>query len=235
VGTEGYVEADPWGYNLSSGATWDTRSSFGILGATVAFQQDDVAPGYDRPLFQPLERGRERLYTGSLLLEQESILSKRARARHQLQFTKTTDRELRYRYAGYLNFAVSENWVIRGEAAATFEEVAAVGEEDFESVSAGLITEYDWAEKWYIGANIRRYEDTGQIETSILVSAGPPPLVTEHFGVFFRYQGEASAFKISVASYRTRFDAIDSPIRPFGNLYKDRDWLLASASLTWAL
>ena len=233
-GLEGYEEADPWGYNVSSGFTWDTTSIFGILSATVIFQQDDVAPGYDRPLFQPLERGRERLKTNSLLLEQESVLTPTTRVRHQLQLTKTTDRELRYRYNGNLNVALSENWVARLEGAYTFEAVDELGESNFKSHSVGWVVERDWDQIWFLSFTGRRYSDNGQIETSILVSAGPPPLDTDHFGIALRHQGESGSWKLSLASYQTRYDEIDSPIRPFGNLYQDRDWLLASASYNHA-
>ena len=64
----------------------------------------------------------------------------------------------------------------------------------------------------------------------ILVSSGPPPLDTSHLGLTLRHQGERSSWKLSVAAYDSDFDEIDSPILPFGNLYRDRDWLLASAS-----
>lgn len=229
-GLDGYTEADPWGYNVSGGFAWDTSSGIGILSTTFVFQQDDVAPGYDRPLFQPLERGRERLKTYSIHLEQESVITKSARMRHQLQLTKTTDRELRYRYSGNLNVAIAENWVLRVEGASTFEAVEAEEESDFKSYSGGLILEYDWNQTWFLGVEGRRYSDNGQIETSILVSSGPPPLDTNHFGVTLRHQGERSAWKLSLASYQSAYDEIDSPIRPFGNLYRNRDWLLASAA-----
>ena len=132
-GLDGYVEAEPWGVNLTAGFKWDSRSAVGILGLAAAFQQDDVAPGYDRPLFQPLERGEDRLYTGSLLFEQESIITKTARVRNQFQLTQTTDREMRYSYNGNLNLAPAENWVIRLEGAATYEAVEEEDETDFRS------------------------------------------------------------------------------------------------------
>lgn len=229
-GLSGYEYANPWGVNLSGGVQWDTLSSFGLLGMTLVAQQDDVAPGYDRPLFQELERGRQRLNTGSLLLEQESIISKNARMRHQASVTRTTDRQLRYRYSGYLNYSLSEHWVIRTEGTATFEATAAEGESDFHSYSAGITVERDWDQRLFVSLAGRKYEDNGQIETSILVSSGPPPLETTHLGATLRWQGERNAYKVSLASYRSRFDEVDSPIRPFGNLYKDRDWLLISLS-----
>jgi len=153
--------------------------------------------------------------------------------RHQLQLTKTTDREVRYRYSGNFNVALGENWVLRVEGASTFEAVEEEEESDFKSYSGGLILEHDWDQTWFLSFTGRKYSDNGQIETSILVSAGPPPLDTNHFGVTLRHQNETSSWKFSLAAYETNYDEIDSPIRPFGNLYKDRDWILATASYNY--
>ncbi|RKX34360.1 MAG: hypothetical protein DRP71_07360 [Verrucomicrobia bacterium] len=229
-GLDGYIEAEPWGFNLSAGFKWDSRSAVGVLGVAAIFQQDDVSPGYDRPLFQPLERGNDRLYTGSLLFEQESVISKRARVRNQVQLTQTTDRELRYRYNGNLNLALAENWVMRFEGAITYEAVEAEDETDFTSYSGGVTVEYDWDQRWFLGFTGRRYQDNGQIETSILISSGPPALETTHLGVSLRHQRGVTSWSLSLGSYRTEYDEIASPIRPFGNLYRDRDWLSAAAS-----
>lgn len=232
-GIDGYLNSNPNGLNASVGIQWDSQSAAGILGATLAFQQDDVAPGYDRPIFQDLERGRERLYTSSLIMQQESVVSKFARARHQIQFTNTTDRELRYLYSVNLNLALSENWIVRAEGTATYESVEAEDQADFSAYSGGLTLEYDWNEVWFLGFTGRAYRDNGQIETSILVSSGPPPLDTSHFGISLRRLGEAVAWKLSVAAYSTRYDEVETSIRPFGNLYRNRDWTLASASLDY--
>lgn len=130
-GLDGYVEADPWGFNLGTGLAWDTHSYAGLMSANVVFAQDDVAPGYDRPLFQPLERGRQHLHTGALQLQQESVVTTTTRIQNQLQFTRTTDRKLRYSYSGLVNQAIGENWVLRAEGAYTFEGVEEEEESDF--------------------------------------------------------------------------------------------------------
>lgn len=120
--------------------------------------------------------------------------------------------------------------MLRFEGAATYEAVEQEDESDFKSYSAGIVLEHDWNQEWFLGVTGRRYSDNGQIETSILVSSGPPPLETDHLGVTLRHQRDNHSWKFSIASYRTHFDEIDSPIRPFGNLYQDRDWVLATAS-----
>lgn len=227
----GYKQANPWGYNAGINIQWETTSLFGIVGAAATFQQDDVAPGYDRPLFQALERGRERLLTGAITLSSEQIVTRRARVRHEVQVTSTTDREVRIGYRGNLNLALGEYWVARAEAAFTYEESSFASQPDFEAHSFGLNLERDWDERWFLGVHARTYEDNGQIETSILVSSGPPPLTTDQFGVSLRWQHERWSSKLSASSYRTRFDEVASDIRPFGNLYRDRNWVLIESTL----
>lgn len=228
---EGYREASPWGYNLGASVQWESPTLFGVVGAATTFQQDDVAPGYDRPLFQPLERGRERLYSGSLSLFSEQIITPRTRIRHEVQLTSTTDRELRVSYRGNLNLALGEYWVARAEAAITHENNTISTESDFRAHSIALNIERDWDERWFLGFHARSYEDNGQIETSILVSSGPPPLSTEQFGISLRWQHERWSSKLSASSYRTRYDDVASLIRPFGNLYRDRNWTLIESTL----
>ena len=147
------------------------------------------------------------------MFEQESIISKKARMRNHVQLTQTTDRELRYRYSGNLNLAPAENLVIRIEGAATFEAVEAEEESDFSSYSEGITVEYDWDHKWFLGVTGRKYKDNGQIETSILISSGPPPLETSHLGIALRHQTDNISWKISLATYHSRFDEVDSTLR----------------------
>lgn len=229
-GLDGYKMADPWGFNLTTGLSRDTQSGIGLISATLIFAQDDVAPGYDRPIFQDLDRGRQRLHTGSIQLQQESVLTRTSRIQNQVQMTRTTDREVRYLYSGYFNQAIGENWVLRAEGAYTFESVEEEEESDFESHSFGVTLEYDWDQRWFLSINGRIYEDNGEIETSILISAGPPPLETEHIGLTFRRQNENSSWRLSIAAYSSTFGEVETTIRPFGNLYQNRDWLLASGS-----
>ena len=232
-GLDGYEIANPWGYNFSSGVIWDTRSRWGIIGASTTFQQDDVAPGYDRPLFQELERGRARLHTGAFIVTIENVLTRHMRSLSEFQVSGTTDRELRFNYRSFVNTALGEHWVVRTEGAYTSEATSMEGERDFHAHSYGLTVEYDWNEKLFVGFHGRRYRDNGQIETSILVSSGPPPLETEQYGGSVRWQGERFSGKIGVAAYRTRFGEVETLIRPFGNLYRNRSWVLVDLSASY--
>lgn len=227
---DGYVAASPRGYNAGAGLVHDFGRWPGVLGVAVNFSQDDVAPGYDRPLFQELERGRERLFAGGLTLSLESVPLARVRLRHELRLSDVTDRDLRISYRGNLNVALAEAWVVRAELAYTGEPSRSADQADFHAESVALTLERDWSQRWFLSAHVRGYRDNGQIETSILVSAGPPPLETSQWGIALRHRGDRWTWKLGAASYRTRFDEIASPIRPFGNLYRDRDWALLDST-----
>lgn len=229
---EGYVESDPWGFNLSSGLRWEYSPTTGFIQANLVFQQDDVAPGFDKPLFEPLERGRERLHTGAAVFTFENVLTRKLRSLLQVSLTGTTDRELRYSYQGSFNYALSENWVLRTVFSATQEDDEEFSEEDFFSWSAEGLIERDWDSRYFLNFFGRYYEDSGQIETSILISSGPPPLTTYQIGGAFRWQGRTSAFKAMISAYRTRFGSPDSDILPFANLYQNRNWVMASVSFS---
>lgn len=229
---DGYIPASPWGFNASTGLVRDFGRWPGVVGASVSFSQDDVAPGYERPLFQDLERGRERLFTAGLNLSLETVPFARVRLRHELGISDVTDRDPRFNYRGNLNFALNETWVARGESTFTLESSRNAGQTDFHAGSLAVTLERDWDQTWFLSAHARGYRDNGQIETSILVSASPPPLETTEWGLTLRHRGDRWSWKLGAAIYQTRFEEIDSPIRPFGNLYRDRDWVLLDSTLS---
>ena len=100
---EGYLPSSPQGQNIGTGWVHDFGKWPGVLGVAISYGQDDVAPGYDRPLFQALERGRERLYTSGLTLSIESVPFNHVRVRHELNLNDVSDRDLRLSYRGSLN------------------------------------------------------------------------------------------------------------------------------------
>ena len=120
----------------------------------------------------------------------------------------------------------------RAEATYTAEASRNPDQSDFHAESLALTLERDWNELWFLSAHVRGYQDNGQIETSILVSTGPPPLTTTQWGIALRRKGERWSWKLGGAIYQTRFDEIASPIRPFGNLYRDRDWVLLDSTFS---
>jgi len=113
---------------------------------------------------------------------------------------------------------------LRTVGGATVEDDANRG--TFNSYSVGLNLEYDWNETWFLSVAARYYQDNGQIEESLLVDSGVPPLHTFQSGITLRWQGEKPSFRIIAQPYFTRFDNLEQDVEPFANLYADRDWAL---------
>ena len=221
-GIEGHLPADPRGINFSLGLSWEYIPNNGFIEVIGFYSEDHISPGYERILFQPLVRGIDFLKSASIGVNLENVLTPRLRSLQQFQLTDTTARELRFSYQGSLNMAIKENWVLRTVGGVTVEDDAERGK--FNSFSAGLNLEYDWNQTWFLNIVARYYQDNGQIEESLLVDSGVPPLQTFQSGITLRWQGENSSFKITAQPYFTRFDMVERDVAPFANLYTDRDW-----------
>ena len=132
--------------------------------------------------------------------------------------TDTTGRELRYGGQASLNWALAENWVLRSTVG--YAEEAPRFEAWF--VEETLETDIDG--RWFFSLTGRWYEDTGEIDDSLLLSSAAPELETWHVGLGIRWQGEHSALKLSGGPYFTRYGALGPYTEPFQNLYRERDW-----------
>ncbi len=223
-GIEGYTTADPRGFNFILGLRWEYIPGNGFIEVTGSYSEDEISPGYERVLFEPLVRGIDFLKSSSLGVNLENVLTSRLRSLQQFQFIDTTARELRFSYQGSLNWAVKESWVFRAVGGATVEDDADRG--TFNSFSAGFNLEHDWNQTWFLSISARYYQDNGQIEESLLVDSGVLPLQTFESGITLRWQGENTSFKIVAQPYFTRFDRVEQDVAPFANLYTDRDWAL---------
>ena len=221
-GIEGYLAADPRGINFSLGLRWEYIPGNGFIEVTGSYSEDYISPGYERILFEPLFRGIDFLKSTSIGVNLENVLTPRLRSLQQFQFIDTTSRELRFSYQGSLNWAIKESWVLRTVGGATVEDDANRG--TFNSYSVGVNLEYDWNETWFLSVAARYYQDNGQIEESLLVDSGVPPLHTFQSGITLRWQGEKSSLKIIAQPYFTRFDTVERDVAPFANLYADRNW-----------
>ena len=221
-GIEGYLAADPRGINFSLGLRWEYIPGNGFIQVTGSYSEDNISPGYERILFEPLFRGIDFLKSTSIGMNLENVLTPRLRSLQQFQFIDTTSRELRFSYQGSLNWAIKESWVLRTVGGATVEDDENRG--TFNSYSVGMNLEYDWNETWFLSVAARYYQDNGQIEESLLVDSGVPPLHTFQSGITLRWQGEKSSFKIIAQPYFTRFDTVERDVAPFANLYADRNW-----------
>lgn len=216
----GYQTADPQGFNVSTGFRWEYLPAAGFVELTATYQRDVIAPGYDRPLFQELERGRDTLITRSIGLTLENVLTPRLRSLLRYQMTDTTGRSLRQSYSGSLNWALSENWVLRSTLGVTTER------DGFRSIGFGESLEYDLGGRWYFGLGGHYYQDNGDVENSLfVVSTAAPDLETIQATASLKWLGDNTSFRVEAGPYLTKYDAPGTIVAPFANLYSERDFL----------
>jgi len=217
----GYKEPQPRGYNVSGGLRWEYLAGSGFLQAEMIYQRDEIAPSYDKPLFEPLRQGRQTFHTTAARLTLENALTSRLRALHSLQLTDTTARDLRFSYQALLNLALAEHWAVR--SGFSFSEEAP----RFHSWSAELTLERDWKTRWFLSAFGRYYRDNGRFEPTLSESLAAPSLQTIQCGLGVRWQGDRHSLKVVAGPYLTRYAALDRSVNEFANLYRSRDWLFA--------
>lgn len=226
---KGYKEADPYGVNGLAGLRWEHLPATGFAEISLSYQQDQIAPGYDRPLFQPLDRGRDRLKTGGLTISLEQVLSPKVRGRLQYSLTDTTNRSLRQAAQISLNYSIADSWVLRGSIARTSEQ------EGFRSHSIEATLEHDWNNTWFLGAGARAYRDNGDIENSLfVVSTAAPNLKSSQLFLSLKWTDHKSSFRIEGGPYYTDYAAADSIVAPFAFLYSDRNFFRAGFSYTYS-
>lgn len=222
-GRQGYEKAHPWGWNVSGGARWEYLPASGFVQGDLIYQHDIISPGYEVrfPPFPPrLIRFRDTYDTVSGRLTLENVLTRRLRARQELQITDMTDRELRFAFQSSVNCALTEHWVGRLAGGYTKEEP------QLEAWFAGATVERDWNETWFFSVMGRYYTDTGQIENALLAhNTASPPLEAILVGVGLRWQGPRSSARLVVGPYFTCYESSGSPATTFGHLFRDRDWL----------
>ena len=214
----GYKEAKPRGANIGAGLRWEYAPTTAFAQVDYAWQTDTIAPGYEKKPFLPLARGRSELDTHTVSVTLENILTPTLRSQAIGLVTDTTGRELRYGGQASLNWALAENWVLRSTVG--YSEEAPRFEAWF--VEETLETDIDG--RWFFSLTGRWYEDTGEIDDSLLLSSAAPELETWHVGLGIRWQGEHSALKLSGGPYFTRYGALGPFTEPFQNLYRERDW-----------
>lgn len=214
----GYEQADPHGLNLGAGLRWEYAQTTAFVQLDSAWQTDTIAPGYEKKPFLPIVRGRNELDTNTASLTFENILTPTFRSQLIALVTDTTGRNLRYGGQASLNWALAENWVLRSTVG--YSEEAPRFEAWF--VEETLETDIDG--RWYFSLTGRWYEDTGEIDDSLLLSSSAPELETWHIGFGIRWQGEKSALKLSGGPYFIRYGALGPYTEPFQNLYRGRDW-----------
>ncbi len=213
----GYENARPKGYNVSSGLRWEYIPDIGYVDAGISFQHDVVSPGYEMGV--PVIRLRDRYNTRSGHLAFENVLTRRLRTMAEFRIDDTTDRELRFSLQGGLNYAMAENWVMRLNAGWSKERPG------FRSKTVSAVMERDWHGIWFASLFGRYYEDTSEIENAVLSVAAAPPLESYQTGIGLRRQGHSSYFKFVAGPCFTNYKRKPDRDIAFDRLYKDRDWL----------
>jgi hypothetical protein len=226
---KGYQVAEPNGVNGLTGLRWEYLPATGVAELNLGYQVDQISPGYDRPLFQPLDRGRDRLKTGGLNISIEQVINPKLRGRLQYGLTDTTIRSLRMAAQVSLNYSIAESWVIRGSIAQTSEQ------DGFRSHSIEGMIEHDWSNRWFLGLGARSYRDNGDIENSLfVVSTAAPDLKSSQAFVSLKWTNEKTSLRIEAGPYFTDYAAPDSIVAPFAFLYTDRNFFRAGFSYTYS-
>ena len=225
----GYEAANPHGFNGLTGWRWEYLPGSGILDLNLTYQIDQISPGYDRPLFRPLERGRDRLKTGGISLSVEQVMTPRLRGRIQYRMTDTTARRLRHAGQLSINYSLAEHWVLRASAARTHEL------NGFRSHSLETTLERDWENRWFLGLGARTYRDNGDIENSLfVVTTAAPSLKSSQFFASLRFRNQRTSIRLEAGPYQTRYAAPNSVVAPFSFLYSERNFFRAGISYTYS-
>jgi hypothetical protein len=220
-----YDQVDPYGLQGNLGNRWEYTPGSGYLQASVSRLHQRMAPGAEFEGYLTL--GNTHLSTTLVNLSSENILSKRVRTRMDFGITDTTDRELRYTLAGFVNYAASENWVIRSMLSWTSESPG------FNAYIGSLTSEYPITDAFLMSLSGRYYQDSGEIEDSLLFSTAAPGIETIQIGIGFRYQREHASAKLFIAPYTSRYEPIGRGTEFFGQLYQDRNWILLQLAYSW--
>ena len=233
-GVPGYITQDPEGYNLSGGVRWEYQPAASFLQIEGFYSRDDVPSAYEVLVLQAPQIGTElfrttdRLHTAGVRISVENVLTRRIRVLNEIQIADTTDRDPRFSYQGSVNWALAERWVLRSVAGFSKEEPR------FHSFTFASTLEYEWDQRWFVSVFGRYYKDNGEIDNPLLLSVAAPALETVQAGVGLRWQGGRWSFRIVAGPYFTRYASVESDVKPFEKLYRDRDWGSAQAALSFA-
>lgn len=228
---EGYEDPDPWGWYASGGARWEYLPLKGFAELRLGYSFDQTAPGYedgeDANGDYLLLRGRERLHTTTVSLSSENVLTSWLRALNEFGLSETSDRDPRFTYQGSLNVALGSWWTLRGYGGLSTEEP------QFDAFFFGATLEWEAMRGLFFSVTGRYYQDTGEIEDSLLTSSAAPGLRSWEAGVGLRWVWGRSSLKLYGAAFNTNYDPVKIGVAEFTHLYRDRDWGLAQIAYSW--
>ena len=226
----GYEDPDPKGFNISPGVRWEYLPGIGFGEARFGYAREKVAPGYEDTVPNGryvLVQGREILDTLSFNFSSENILNPRMRVLNEFAFIWTTGRDLRFTYNGSLNVALAERWTFRANGGVATEQPT------FNAFYFGGTLEWEPVHGLLLSLTGRYYEDTGEIENSLLLTSAAPPLKSWGAGLGLRYSWKHSSLKLYLGPFWTDYAPQQVSSAEFLYLYRDRNWGLAQ--FAWSL
>jgi hypothetical protein len=222
----GYIEAAPKGSRFNLGVEWEYIPVVAKIRLTGVYGKDTIAPASEFGE-NGLERSRPDLYTKSLQLQTENVLSQRVIVQNTFQFTDTTNREKRWSGQTAWNIALAEDWFLRLNAGGAIEQP------NFDAYYFGGAVEYRFADDWFFRLNGRYYEDTGEIENSLGgFTSSAPSLKSVELGAGIRWQGVHNSVNLYVGYYQTEYAPLAEDNIFLENLYNDRRWGLVQLTYT---
>ena len=222
----GYMEPDPKGWNASGGMRWEYLPEVAFAEARAGYGLDQVAPGFvEDPATGRVIRGRSRLYTASATLSLENVITSRIRALNELHVSDTTERDVRWSWQGAVNLALGERWIFRPLGGLTWEEP------EFDAFWFGASLEFEVTKWCALIATAEYYEDSGEVLDPFQFSSAAPALKTQRFTLGARFTWSQWVIKIAGGPYNTDYEALPPNSRAFTNLYHDRHWAMAQASV----
>jgi hypothetical protein len=222
----GYQTADVGGLNASIGGKYEYLKGSGLVTCSVGWQQDEVAPGYEKIIFGPLLRGEDNLATWRFGVGSEHVLSPRVRFKQDAAAIQSTARAWRYAYGAETAWALADAWTAR-------LRLETAKEAEFHAGSAALLMERDWEGRWFAGLALRAYADNGQIIDPLLISGAAPPLDSYLLQLTLRYAGPHATWRLALGPYLTRYSQLTPGTARFAPLYQDRDWFAAQGAWAW--
>jgi hypothetical protein len=201
----------------------------GFLEARAGYGVDDVAPGFQEdPATGRVIPGPSTLYTTSATLAFEDVITSRLRALNELRVSDTTEREVRWSWQSSLNCALGERWVFRPLGGYTAEEP------EFEAFWFGGALEFQATDWCALIASAQYYEDTGEVLEPFVLSSAAPALKSYQVSFGVRFTWSRFVLKIAGGPYETDYEEVPPNSRAFTNLYRDRNWALAQATIAVA-
>lgn len=224
-GADNYIEANPWGINGSVGARWMYAPNTGFAEVTVSQLRDDISPGYEID-FDGLVRGEVTLATSAISISTENILTKRIRTFVELRASKTSLREWRYGLQLNGNVAVRDDLFLKVQLGAANENPG------FEAYYGNVELEYEVSDKFSLYLDTRYYEDTGEIENSLLFTSAAPGAESSKFGIGARWMMEGGwSARLYYSRLNSEYEPTNSDTDFFQNLYSGRDWDIAQLAV----